>query len=279
MMSKGLSWAWIILFLRGAASYAALLGVLISLGWLSRTLEAVPEVKLSPWDLHGIPLVVVDAGHGGHDGGAVAGGTIEKELALTLSLQLRDLLVAQGLRVKMTRHTDVFLPLEERAAIANETGAAVFISLHLNTSAAREVSGVETYYTEQKALSVQRALQSRLGLGNGAVQDRRGHWLAESLQRHACLMTHAENRGIKQRNYAVVSRTQVPAALVECGFLTNPEEAARLKKTEYQQKLVAGIATGIAEFLKAHHGLPDRGIQAVAGAEENVTEVGENNSQ
>lgn len=277
-LSKKLSRERAFGILRGTASYAALLGAVVSLGWLSQTLEAVPQVSLSPWDLNGIPLVVIDAGHGGHDGGAVAGGTIEKELALTLSLRLRDLLVAHGLRVKMTRHTDVFLPLEERASLANEAGAAVFVSLHLNTSEVKEVSGIETYYTEQKALSVQRALQARLGLGNGSVQDRRGHWLAENLQRQAVRATGAEDRGIKQRNYAVVSRTQIPAALIECGFLTHPDEAARLKTADYQQKLITGIAAGIAEFLKAHHGSPDRGIQAADGSLENVTEVGENKS-
>lgn len=249
---------------------------MLSLVWLSRTLEAVPEIRLGPWDLSGTPLVVVDAGHGGHDGGAVAGGTIEKDLALTLAQHLRDRLVAQGMRVKMTRQDDTFLPLEERAAIANEAGAAAFISLHLNTSASKEVSGIETYYTERKALSVQRALQARLGLaGEGGVQDQRGHWLAESLQCHAVQATKAENRGTKQRNYAVVSRTQVPAALIECGFLTHPAEAARLKEAGYQEKLIGGIAAGLAEFLKAHHGTGDRGIQAVGGHEEEP-EVGEN---
>lgn len=215
---------------------------------------------MGPWDLTETPLVIVDAGHGGHDGGAVAGGTIEKNLALDLSLLLREQLTAQGLRVKMTRDTDVFLPLEERAALADQMEAAVFVSLHLNTSAAPAVSGIETYYTEQKALSTQRALQAQFSLAAGSVQDQRGRWLAESLQRHTCEATQAADRGIKQRNYAVISQTQVPAALIECGFLTNDTEAARLKKAAYQKQLAEGIARGISGFLKAQQGQPHRGI-------------------
>jgi len=222
-------------------------------------------VRLAPWDVNGTPLVVLDAGHGGHDGGAVAGGTLEKKLTLELTLKLRDELIAHGLRVKMTRDRDVFLPLEERAAIADRCGADAFVSLHLNTSANAEVSGIETYFTEKKSLAAQRALQAKLSLSGGSVKDERGRWLAESLQRHACLATKAGDRGIKERSYAVISQTQVPAALIECGFLTHEKEAARLKKTDYQKQLIQGITTGITQFLKARQTRPEHGIHLLAG--------------
>lgn len=250
---------------RGAASYAALLGGLASAAWLSAKMDTLPQPHLGPWDLQKIPLVVLDAGHGGHDGGAVAGGTLEKKLALELTLRLREELLALGLRVKMTREADVFLPLEERAAIADQNEADVFVSLHLNTSASAEVSGIETYYTENKSLSAQRSLQSRYGLPGGPIQDQRGGWLAACLQRHACRSTQATDRGIKQRNYAVVSQTQVPAALVECGFLTHDQEATRLKQGDYQKRLTASLAAGIAEFLKIQRGRPQQGLKQVAG--------------
>ena len=223
-------------------------------------METLPSVNLGPWDLEKIPLVVVDAGHGGHDGGAVAGGTLEKKLALALALRLRDELIALGLRVKMTRDSDVFLPLEERAALADEWQADAFISVHLNTSASPEVHGIETYYNERKSLAAQRALQAKWSLPNGPVQDLRGRKLAESLQRHACRVTEAVDRGIKQRNYAVVSQTQVPAALIECGFLTHEAEAASLKNPDYQKKLTLAIAQGMAEFLKIQGGHPQHGV-------------------
>lgn len=261
-------------WLRSALSYAALAGGLASVAWLSNRLEAVPLVQLAAWDLHEMPLVVVDAGHGGHDGGAVVGDTLEKNLALELALHLREQLQAKGLRVKMTRDTDIFLPLEERAAMADESHADAFVSLHLNTSAASEVSGIETYYTERKSLSAQRAMQAKWSLAPGPVHDQRGRWLAESLQRHTCRATQATDRGIKQRNYAVVSQTHVPAALIECGFLTHAAEMARLKKADYQKQLTSAIAAGVAEFLKAQQSRPQRGIQLVTGQPTAVSEDG-----
>ena len=250
---------------RALAAYGVLAVGLASQAWLSRELEALPAVNLGPWDMSSSPLVVLDAGHGGHDGGAVAGGTIEKNLALELALRLRDELVREGIRVQMTRDTDVFVPLEERAAMANEAEATAFVSLHLNTSASGEVSGVETYFTERKSLAVQRALQAKWSLTTGSLKDERGRWLAECLQQHVCQVTKAADRGIKERNYAVVSQTAVPAALVECGFLTHPGEAARLKQEAYQKQLTAGLVAGILQFLKAHHHQPQRGIHLLAG--------------
>lgn len=250
---------------RSLAAYGVLAVGLASQAWLSRQMEAMPAVNLSPWDVASIPLVVLDAGHGGHDGGAVAGGTIEKNLALELTLRLRDELLREGLRVKMTRDTDIFVPLEERAAMANEAGAAAFVSLHLNTSSSGEVSGVETYFTERKSLSVQRALQAKWSLTTGSLKDKRGRWLAECLQQHVCRVTKTADRGIKERNYAVVSQTSVPAALVECGFLTHPTEAAKLKQEAYQKQLTAGLVAGILQYLKAHHHHPQRGIQLLTG--------------
>lgn len=254
-------------------SYLSLAAGFMCLGWLSERLEAVPSVHLGPWDLIEAPLVIVDAGHGGHDGGAVAGGAVEKDLALTLAQQLRDCLIAEGLRVKMTRDGDTFLPLEERAAVANEAQANAFVSIHLNTSSAPEVSGIETYYTERKSLSAQRALQARWQLTASSVKDQRGRWLAETLQRHVCQTTQAENRGVKERNYAVVTHTQIPAVLVECGFLTHPGEAARLKSSDYQKQLVQGLTQGIREFVQARKDHPNRGVveleaSALASADE-----------
>lgn len=257
--------AWLLRLKLGTqwlASYLSLAAGAFALVWLGLRQDAEATVHIPAWEPEQRPLVILDAGHGGHDGGAVAGEILEKNLALTLTLQLRDELLHQGLRVKMTRETDVFLPLEERAALADASGAAAFVSIHLNTSSSPEVRGIETYYNEQKALSAQRALQARWALPAGAVQDRRGRWLADCLQRHVCLTTGAESRGIKQKNYAVVSQTHIPAALVECGFLTHPAEKRSLTETTYQQKLVRGLAAGLSSFLKGHLPSPSHGVQA-----------------
>lgn len=264
--------------LRTLASYLALAVAIASLAWLDRRLEAVPSVRLEAWDEGSHPLVVLDAGHGGHDGGAVAGGEIEKNLALTLTLQVRDHLRAAGVRVKLTRDKDVFLPLEERAAVAEREGAAAFVSLHLNTSASPEVGGIETYFSEKKPLKAGRTLQMKWGLASPVVTDRRGRWLADCIQKEACLATKAADRGIKERSYVVVSQSTVPAALVECGFLTHAPEARNLKEAAYQKTLTQAVATGILRFLKARARFPEQGLvaeQRPAAAEQAETQGAE----
>jgi N-acetylmuramoyl-L-alanine amidase len=234
----------LLLIARSSASYSALAGVVLALGWLAHSLEAVPAVQIRSWELESAPLVILDAGHGGHDGGAVAGGLIEKNLSLTLARQLRDQLHELGLRVKMTRDRDVFIELEERSQIAEKAKAALFVSLHLNTSDADSVQGIETYYAEQKSLSARRSHGSSHG-------QNASEWLARSVQMQACLGSKAEDRGIKAKNYAVVTHTPCPAVLVECGFLTHAGEVAKLKRREYQAALVQGIAKGVVEFIQS----------------------------
>lgn len=235
------------IILRSLASYGALGLVLASLGWLALRLEAIPAVQIQPWALESAPLVIVDAGHGGHDGGAVANGLIEKNLSLTLASQVRDHLESAGVRVRMTREKDRFLELEERCQIAAEVNADAFVSVHLNTSPAPEVLGLETYYAASQSLLARPAKSKGKPLGET---------LAQIIQRRAIAATKAEDRGIKDSQLIVVMRTPCPAALVECGFLTHTEEARRLNQEEYQDKLTKGIADGVVEFLKGR--VPER---------------------
>ena len=211
----------------------------------------------------GIPLVIVDAGHGAGDGGAVANGLIEKNVALTLALKLREQLLAQGLRVKMTRGSDTFLPLEERAALANREGAAAFISVHLNSAGTdAEVNGIETYFSANKSLSALRAVQKNLDLPSVAgLRDHRGKRLAAVVQRMVCQTTKAANRGIKERDLTVVFGSACPAVLVECGFLTHAAEAKRLQNPDYQDKLALGLARGVTSFLHVQELDPLRGVE------------------
>jgi len=239
----------LLLITSASASYSALAGVVLALGWLARSLEALPAVMIRPWELDSAPLVIVDAGHGGQDGGAVAGGLIEKNLSLTLAQKLRDQLQDLGMRVKMTRDRDVFIELEERSQIAKQAKASLFVSLHLNTSETTSVHGIETYYAEQKSLS------ARGGQG-GSPGRNASEWLARSVQLQACLGSKAEDRGIKAKNYAVVTHTPCPAVLVECGFLTHADEVAKLKQSEYQAALTQGIAKGVVEFIQSQPAQP-----------------------
>lgn len=256
---------------RGTAAFAALAAGFACLGWLSVRLEQVCWVGLSPWQRSDRvpsrgPLVVVDAGHGGHDGGAVANGLVEKAVALDLAQRLRGALEAQGVRVVLTRETDVFLPLDQRSAFAEQHGAAAFVSLHLNTSvAATAVSGIETYFTTHKSLQAQRALQARLSVSDSQpVRDERGEVLARSIQQHVCRAAGAVDRGCRERGYAVVMNTACPAVLVECGFLTNDVESARLRDAAYRDLLTQGVARGLVEFLQTQEARPFHGVHPVA---------------
>lgn len=209
------------------------------------------------------PLVVVDAGHGGGDGGAVWNGIIEKNLALTLALKLKAQLEKLGVDVQMTRSKDVFVSLEGRAAIANRAQADVFVSVHLN-SVGNEVGvrGIETYFCTNKSLSALRGMQVAYGLKTTVgLRDRRGEKLAAVVQRLACQSTGAPNRGTKERSYTVVHGALCPAVLVECGFISNPKEAALLKTRSYQEKLTAGIARGISSYLHGQELDPQRGLE------------------
>jgi N-acetylmuramoyl-L-alanine amidase len=224
--------------------------------------EAVKEVA-GPEKKRERPLVVVDAGHGGGDGGAVWNGIIEKNLALTLALKLKTQLEQLGIDVQLTRSKDVFVSLEGRAAIANQAKADVFVSVHLN-SIGNEVGvrGIETYFSTKKSLSALRGMQVAYGLNTTVgLRDRRGEKLAAVVQRLACQGTGAPDRGAKERSYTVVHGALCPAVLVECGFISNPKEAALLKTRSYQEKLAAGIARGISSYLHGQELDPKRGLE------------------
>jgi N-acetylmuramoyl-L-alanine amidase len=232
--------------LKTTGAYLALGGALASLVWLEGRVSSLPQVKSGAWEseTQKIPLVLIDAGHGGHDGGAVANGLIEKNLTLEIATLLRDELIAKGLRVQMTREKDMFLPLESRAAQTARTGAAVFISVHINTDGkGSDADGIETYFAGRPSLATARRQVSTISRGNEEA-------LARLVQRHVCETTGANNRGIKQRDYVVIEEASCPALLVECGFLTNRQEAQRLKEAAHQQKIAQGIAAGVAQYLQ-----------------------------
>ncbi|WP_395749943.1 N-acetylmuramoyl-L-alanine amidase [Prosthecobacter sp.] len=230
------------------AAFSALGGSAYSLVWLHQEQESAPLPREAVWS-ETAPLVVVDAGHGGHDGGAVSHGVIEKNLSLDIAIRLKKELQAAGLRVVMTRSSDCFLSLDERAALAGAHRADAFVSVHLNTDGeGSEAEGIETYFAENKGLSA-RLLAPTEGAKEQA--DESGAEFAKVVQRLVCGTTRAENRGIKARDYAVVARAACPAVLVECGFITSASESVRLKKEGYRDQIANGIARGVVLFLQA----------------------------
>lgn len=226
-------------------AFASLAGSAASLLWLERQNASIPAPFASRW-ADTAPLVIVDAGHGGHDGGAVANEMIEKDLALDLARRLKRELQSAGLRVITTRDTDVFLPLEDRAAFAAAHQAAAFVSVHLNTDGSgSEAEGIETYFADAKPLS-SRQWTSGSGATEGDSAD-----FATAVQRMVCAATKACDRGTKARSYAVVAQASCPAVLVECGFITSTKESAKIKRESYRDQIASGIAQGVALFLQA----------------------------
>lgn len=230
-----------VLTLQTLVAFSALGGSAFALVWLEQRNASLPSPAHLRWD-ETAPLVIVDAGHGGHDGGAVANGVIEKNLALDLARRVKRELEAAGLRVRMTRDGDTFLSLEERAALAGTHQAAAFVSVHLNTDGEGSAAeGIETYFAESKPLSARQL---------ASTQSSNSADFASAVQRMVCGATKAENRGTKARSYAVVAQAPCPAVLVECGFITSTDECARLKRDAYRDQIASGIALGVVLFLQ-----------------------------
>ncbi|GMK37108.1 hypothetical protein PCCS19_01610 [Paenibacillus sp. CCS19] len=178
------------------------------------------------------PIVVLDAGHGGTDPGAQGFGIVEKDKALAIALKVRDRLLAQYVvQVKMTRDTDIFIPLQERAEMANNWRADYFVALHHNASGGR---GFESFvYTGTRLKE------------SGKKQD----------VVHAAIMAYlstvgVNDRGKKEANFAVIRETKMPAILIENLFVDNAIDTALLNNPAVVDKLCDAIALGIGQALQ-----------------------------
>ena len=215
--------------------------------------------------------VVIDAGHGGEDEGAKGhGGLTEKELVLDVSRRVARGLEAAGIEVLLTRSDDTFVPLEERTSRANDARADLFVSIHANASSHRKPLGVETYFVSLDASDADAAeVASRENQAFGeaarrAVEDDPlaqllGDMMANEFVREssefAKLVQHAladaalsKSRGVKQAPFVVLMGVQMPAALVEIGFVSNPDEEKKLRQDEHRDRLAKAIVQAISEF-------------------------------
>lgn len=220
-----------------------------------------------------IRRVVVDPGHGGHDPGAVGpSGVQEKDVVLAIGLKLRALLKEElGLDVVMTRSTDVFIPLEERTAIANKVNADLFLSVHANAAPNRSAAGIETYYlnlaktekvaqlaakengTSLEKVSVLQAILFDL-MANYKLND--SAHLADEVQKslHKKIRNRysdVKNLGVKQGPFYVLVGATMPSILVETAFLSNAQEESRLKETAYQDMAAEGILEGVRSYISS----------------------------
>jgi N-acetylmuramoyl-L-alanine amidase len=216
-----------------------------------------------------IKKIVIDPGHGGHDPGAIGpNGIMEKNITLKIGTMLADKLRAMGFHVIMTRDKDVFIPLEERTAIANMSNADIFISIHANASLSHRTRGITTYYlstthdrasmlvaarenaTSTKKLSdlqliledlMKTAKINESALFASDVQKN----MVESLRKDGY---NTPNLGVRSAPFFVLMHANMPSILIETSFVTNPTEERLLEERRYEQSIVDGVVKGILQY-------------------------------
>jgi N-acetylmuramoyl-L-alanine amidase len=217
----------------------------------------------------GVARIVIDPGHGGHDPGAIANRAREAELVLDIALRLEKLLLKQqGIDVVLTRRTDVFVPLEERTAIANREDADLFLSIHANVGRNSAASGIETYFLNFATNPEAEAVAARENAGAGMAM----HTLPDIVRKIAlnnkldesrdlanAVQTslyrgirqqnaQARNRGVKQAPFVVLIGAQMPSVLAEVSFVTNKKEAGLLKTPAFRQRIAQALFDAVVKY-------------------------------
>lgn len=242
--------------------------VLTGLVWV------LPASAGSPRDR--FDTVVIDAGHGGEDAGAQShAGLSEKDLVLDISRRLARRLRAQGLKVALTRSNDEFVPLEVRTAIANDAGGDLFISVHANSAPNTQATGIETYFvsleaSDELAQSVafrenrafepaasriaqrQDPLVALLGDMIATEHVRESSEFSKLVQAQLIRWTGEDSRGVKQAPFVVLMGVQMPASLIEIGFLSNEEDERNLAASSHRKALVEAVARAVEAFGKRY---------------------------
>ncbi len=219
-----------------------------------------------------IRTIVIDPGHGGKDPGAISNGIKEKDIVLEISKYLYEYLKKDpDLKVHLTRNKDIFIPLEERTAIANKLKADLFVSIHANAAKNKAASGLETFVfnvTNDRAALEVAALENQATTKSisdlqGILKDilkysklEESVLLAGSVQSKLVKQvkaTQKQNLGVKQAPFYVLVGATMPAILVETGFVTNPEDSAKLKTSAYRKQVAKGIYEGLKEYMSKYN--------------------------
>lgn len=175
-------------------------------------------------------VVIVDAGHGGHDPGTIsAAGIQEKNINLRVAAKVARLLEGRGIGVVMTRWQDQFIELEERSALANRRNADLFVSIHADSAPSRSAQGFTVYVATAASAGAYRV----------------AHAINQAME-----TTGMNNRGIREADYRVLVNTECPAVLIELGYLSNPQDTARLADDRFRDRLAEAIADGIQAYLR-----------------------------
>jgi len=181
-------------------------------------------LMVAPMQLRAFQTVVIDPGHGGNDEGTAWYHTTEKILTLEVARRLDGLLKARGVHTVMTRRYDTYVSLEERAAIGNQIPNSVFVSIHFNASPSHDVSGFQSFYFFASPAS---------------------RVIGESIQQSMSAELPSRSRGVTGNDYAVLWRSNGLAVLIECAFISNKTESARVSTPEGQQAIAESIADGL----------------------------------
>ncbi|MEK7656736.1 MAG: N-acetylmuramoyl-L-alanine amidase [Elusimicrobiota bacterium] len=241
---------------------------------LPRAAESVPAAPPAPAAVRaGLRRirVAVDAGHGGKDGGAPGRrGTLEKDVNLAAARDLANLLEEEKVfDVFLTRRTDEFVPLADRARLANEWKADLFVSLHCNAHRIKSENGFEIYFLSEKASDPEAERLAEFENSVLAMEDKdrvdqdaagilyalartefinEAAELAGRMAQSAAGRVNIANRGVKQAGFYVLRGVNAPAVLVEMGFLSNTEDEAKLGSRKVRRRMVEGLYAGIVDF-------------------------------
>jgi N-acetylmuramoyl-L-alanine amidase len=217
----------------------------------------------------GVSRIVIDPGHGGHDPGAQANGLSEADLVLDVALRLEKLLAAQpGFEVVLTRRTNVFVPLEERTAIANREAADLFLSIHANSSPQRDTRGVETYVlnfatnpqaeavaarenaSTARTMHILPEIVKAIAMNNKLDESRELASMVQTslMRRLGPLNKSIKDLGVKQAPFVVLIGAQMPSVLSEISFLSNRSEAALLKQSAHRQRIAQALCDAVLKY-------------------------------
>ncbi|HTO06268.1 MAG TPA: N-acetylmuramoyl-L-alanine amidase [Myxococcota bacterium] len=240
-----------------------------SLAPAAKTVTAAEAAAQKDWDERAVRRVVIDAGHGGKDPGALGDeGLHEARITLAIARELGQVLESRGFEVILTRDRDVFLPLGERTDIANHKDADLFLSVHANAAKNKKLAGVETYLldtrydkqtarvaarengTSVKELSDLHMLLASLKLGNNERYAARYANLVQSslIRRLRKSYTETIDLGVKRGPFLVLFQADMPAILVEVGFVSNAAEGRRLASRDFAHAAAEGIADGVSAY-------------------------------
>ena len=226
-------------------------------GWMISRMDVAKTIEpaMRPSIIKGlkkVETVVLDPGHGGHDGGAASIYGMEKAFALDIAKRVRKRLIDGGYRVVLTRDRDYFIPLEARSAVANAMPNSIFVSIHFNASpSGSEAAGIEVFSMAPRgapSTNDNYITWASLREDPGHQLDMASFALGRSIHTAMVGYLRTQDRGLKRARFAVIRTARVPAVLVECGFLTNPLEARRIASGGHRENIARSIAEGINDY-------------------------------